>query len=108
MSMTQNIRTSGALLTSNARLTVNCGFKPAWVRLLNRNRVIQAEWHGGMPSDSMVRRSGAAAPAYITSSGVTLVDDGTNLGFTVGPDSQLNPTGSDELFWIAIRGNDPK
>lgn len=103
----QNVRTSGAVLTTNAVINVNVGFQPTIVRLLNKNRVIQAEWWGGMPDDSMVRRSGAANPAYVTSSGITPINDGTNIGFKIGPDSQLNQTGSDEIFWVAIRGNDP-
>lgn len=108
MSMGQNIRTSGAVLSTNARITVNVGFKPAWVQLVNSARVAEMYWSGGMPDDSAIRRSGAANPSYITSSGVKLVDDGTNIGFSFGPDSQFNPTGSDQIFWVAVRGNDPK
>lgn len=108
MSMTQNVRASGAVSSTNARINVNIGFKPSWVRLLNSANVSEMEWHAGMPSDSAVRRSGAANPSYITSSGIKLVDDGTNIGFSVGPDSQFNPTGSNEIFWVAVRGHDPK
>lgn len=106
--MSQYIRTSGAVLTTNAVINVNVGFKPAWVNLLNRNRVVEGYWWASMPDDAMVKRSGAANPAYITSSGISQLDDGTNLGFKIGPDAQMNPTGSDELFWHVGQGHDPK
>ena len=108
MSASQDVRASGALLTSNARITVNLGFKPAFVKGFNRQVVSTFEWHAGMPDDSMLRASGAANPSYLTSSGIKLVDDGTNIGFSIGPDTQLKGTVGDEIFWTAIRGHDPK
>mgnify|MGYP001568671743 CR=1 FL=1 len=108
MSSAQDVRVSGALLTSNARITVNLGFKPAHVEAVNKAVVARIWWNAGMPDDAMVRVSGAANPSYLTSSGIKLVDDGTNIGFSIGPDTQFKGTVGDEIFWTAIRGNDPK
>lgn len=108
MSASQDVRASGALATSNARVTVNLGFKPAQVEGWNKSNVCNFWWNAGMPDDSMIRASGAANPSYLTSSGIKLVDDGTNIGFSVGPDTQLKGTVGDEIFWTAIRGHDPK
>jgi len=108
MSASQDVRASGALLTSNARITVNLGFKPAFVRGFNRQNVTRFEWNAGMPDDSMLRASGNANPSYLTSSGIKLVDDGTNIGFSIGPDTQLTGVAGNEIFWTAIRGHDPK
>lgn len=108
MSASQDIRASGALATSNARVTVNLGFKPVQVEGWNKANVCNFWWNAGMPSDSMIRASGAANPSYLTTSGIQLVDDGTNIGFSVGPDTQLKGTVGDEIFWTAMRGHDPK
>lgn len=108
MSASQDVRASGALLTSTNRITVNLGFKPAIVEAVNRANVARIWWSAGMPDDSMIRASGNANPSYLTSSGVKLVDDGTNIGFSIGPDTQFTGTAGNEVFWTAIRGNDPK
>jgi len=108
MSASQDVLASGALLTSNNRITVNLGFKPVQVEAVNRQAVARAWWNAGMPDDSMVRVSGNANPSYLTSSGIQLVDDGTNIGFSIGPDTQFKGAVGDEVFWTAIRGHDPK
>lgn len=108
MSASQDVRVSGALLTSNARITVNLGFKPAHVEAVNKSNVARIWWNAGMPDDAMIRASGNANPSYLTSSGIQLVDDGTNIGFSIGPDTQFKGTVGDEIFWTAIRGHDPK
>lgn len=108
MSASQNVRCSGALLSSNSRITVNVGFKPAHVEAFNSACVASMRWNAGMPDDSAIRASGNASPAYLTSSGIKLVDDGVNIGFSIGPDTQFKGAVSSEIFWTAIRGNDPK
>lgn len=108
MSASQDVRTSGALLTSNSRVTVNLGFKPAYVEAWNSANVARFVWNAGMPDDSAIRASGNANPSYLTSSGIKLVDDGTNIGFSIGPDTQFKGTVGDQVFWTAIRGHDPK
>ena len=107
MTAPQDVRVSGALLTSNDRITVNVGFKPAHIEAFNRQAVANIWWNAGMPDDAMIRTSGNANPSYLTSSGISLVDDGTNIGFSIGPDTQFKGTVGDEIFWTAIRGNDP-
>src|SRR3990170_5390171 len=107
MAASQDVRVSGALLSASSRLTVNLGFKPAHIWAVNRSNVARLDWNAGMPDDAMVRASGNANPSYLTSSGIKLVDDGTNIGFSIGPDTQLKGTVGNEIFWTAIRGNDP-
>ena len=110
MSASQDVRASGALATSNARITVNLGYKPTRIEGVNRQNTASFYWYGGMPDDSMVRVSGGASylPQFISSSGIKLVDDGTNIGFSLGPDTQVKGTVGDEIFWTAMRGHDPK
>lgn len=108
MSASQDVRASGALLTSNARITVNLGFKPTHVEAVNSANVARIWWNAGMPDDAMIRASGAANPSYLTTSGIKLVDDGENIGFSIGPDSQFKGAVGSEVFWTAIRGHDPK
>lgn len=108
MAASQDVRVSGALLTSNDRVTVNLGFKPAHVWAVNKANVARLDWNAGMPDDAMIRTSGNANPSYLTSSGIKLVDDGTNIGFSIGPDSQFKGVVGSEVFYTAIRGNDPK
>ena len=108
MSASQDVRASGALLTSNSRITVNLGFKPAHIEAVNKANVARIWWNSGMPDDSMIRASGNANPSYLTSSGIQLVDDGENIGFSIGPDSQFKGTAGSEIFYTAIRGHDPR
>lgn len=110
MTASQDVRASGALATSNARVTINLGFKPAEVRGVNRQNTASFWWNAGMPDDSMVRVSGGPSylPQFISSSGIKLVDDGTNIGFSLGPDTEVKGTVADEIFWTALRGHDPK
>jgi len=107
MSSTQDVRASGAALTSNARVTINCGFKPAVIEAHTDAQGTSLFWNAGMANDAMLTVSGAVR-SYITSSGIQLVDDGTNIGFSIGPDTQFKATAGDEIFWSALRGHDPK
>lgn len=107
MPQSQDVRVSGALLSATSRVTVNVGFSPAHVEAVNSANVARIWWNAGMPSDAMIRASGNANPSYLTSSGIKLVDDGTNIGFSIGPDSQFMGTAGGQIFWTAIRGNDP-
>lgn len=104
---TQDVRVSGAVLSTNADIDVNVGFKPAYIKCFNKANVSELEWTSAMKDGEGIRRSGNAAPSYITSSGISHIDDGTNIGFRIGPDSQFNPTGSNEIFWVAFRGDNP-
>ncbi|MFQ5715027.1 MAG: hypothetical protein ACE5GU_13450 [Candidatus Scalinduaceae bacterium] len=103
--ISQYIRTSGAVLSTGADIKVNVGVKPAFVKLFNSANVCEMEWMSSMPAGRAIRRSGNSNPAYITSSGISHIDDGTNIGFNIGPDSQMNPSGSNEIFWLILAGN---
>ena len=108
MAATQDVRVSGALLTSNDRITVNVGFKPAHIEGYNIGQVSGFWWNAGMPDDAMITTSGNAASAYVTTSGISLVDDGTSIGFSIGPDTMVKGIVGEEIMWTAIRGHDPK
>ena len=109
MSAMQDVRTSGAVLSTNAQIKVNCGFQPAFVKLFTVGQNTEAFWMASMPQDAIVRRSGDAVSnaTYTTTSGIKLFKDSSGEGFTIEPGAPVNPAGSSEIFWLALRGWGP-
>ena len=91
---------TGAFYGTGAELTVEVGFKPKYVRLLNVSGNAQAEHVKGM-ADAEAQKvvdSGAGATdiSTITSNGITLEDS----GFKLGADTDLNVDG-ELVRWLA-------
>ena len=90
---------SGTQNGTGAAISINCGFKPKYVKVIN----VAA---GGLCSlehiDTMAAASGfkgitAGTKTFITSNGITLTD----FGFTLGPDADVNVSG-EAIHWFAI------
>lgn len=97
-------RTSGGVVSTNAQIKVDCGFRPAMVHIINQTNNASLMWHGGMPQDSGLRQSGATSQ-FVTTSGVKTYEDSSGQGFTIEPGGPINPTGSQNLYWAAFRGD---
>lgn len=69
---------------------VNIGFTPRHVRVVNEDGDAYMEWYQGMADGEAMKMVTGGTYAKITSNGITLVDDGTTLGFTVGLDTDVN------------------
>lgn len=81
-----------------AAFTIECGFKPRYVRVQNLAATgSTAEWYEGMADASAVKRVTAGDMNVITTLGITP----TANGFIVGLDTDLNVT-SEQLSWYAI------
>mgnify|MGYP001584062369 CR=1 FL=1 len=100
------VRTSGGLVSTNAQIKVACGFKPAFVHVVNQTTNTAIVWNAGMPQDSGLRQSGSALGSqFVTTSGIKTYEDSGGEGFTIEPGGPVNPAGSNNLYWSAFRGD---
>ncbi len=86
---------TGAFVGTGSLITVNVGYRPKSVQLVNAGDPGHALHIDTMPDDSCFIDDGGA-PAYVTSAAITLTDN----GFTVGTNAALNTSG-EQVFWVA-------
>jgi actin-like ATPase involved in cell morphogenesis len=88
------------LAGTGALISINCGFQPVYVRLINETQAAVAEHVAGMAADRAVAvddsGAGASDVEVKSSNGITL----TPQGFTIGTDADLN-TASDVIYVVA-------
>ena len=101
------VRTSGGIVTTDAQIKVACGFKPAFVHVVNRTLGSSIVWNAGMPQDSGLRQSGVTLTTiFVTTSGITTYEDSTGEGFAINPVIGVNNnSASHPLYWAAFRGD---
>jgi len=90
----------GRYLTSStaAAITITCGFKPRWVRVINEAASSSSfEWYEGMADASALKRALAGDITVVTTLGITP----SASGFTIGLDTDVNVI-NEQLDWIAI------
>ena len=80
-----------------AAVTITCGFKPRYVRVVNQTSGDEYEWFYGMTAAHAIKRVAAGTCAATTSLGITVAEH----GFTIGLDTDIVYT-SEQLRWIAI------
>ena len=78
-------------------ITVTCGFKPRYVKVVNTTAGIMMEWFEGMTDGYGVKTGVDGARSLITTLGIT-VSEG---GFVIGLDTDLNVI-NEQLSWIAF------
>jgi hypothetical protein len=89
----------GSYLTdaTAAAITIECGFKPRYVRVQNETSLDGVEWFEGMTDAHGIKTVAAGTRTAITSLGITPAAN----GFTIGLDTDVNVT-SEQLRWYAI------
>src|ERR1051325_4365646 len=80
-----------------AAITITCGFKPRYVRVMNQTSGDMYEWFEGMTAAHSIKQVAAGTRAATTSLGITVSDS----GFVIGLDLDINVT-SEQLRWMAI------
>ena len=92
----------GEVVGTGALLNVSLGYAPLTVKIVNRTQLANADWHQGMPQDSMslVDDSGAGTTdiTFVTSNAITT----GSSGFALGTNATLN-TAADVIYWEATR-----
>lgn len=73
------------------------GFKPRYIRVINKTSGDEECWIEGMTAAHAVKRVAAGTSAGITSLGLTVSD----RGFTFGLDTDMNVSG-EQVYWVAI------
>lgn len=80
-----------------AAITITCGFKARYVRVMNQTSGDQLEWFEGMTAAHGIKRVAAGTATAITSLGITVSDK----SFVIGLDTDINVT-SEQLRWLAL------
>lgn len=83
--------------SAEAAFTVDIGFKPRYVKVVNLDDDIQGEWFEGMAAASMFKRIQSGTGDEVSSNGITV----SVSGFTLGADSSVNGNNK-QLSWIAF------
>lgn len=93
---------SATVAGTPATITVNCGFRPAVVLVINKTNGHVGLWAYGMTAGHLMVLTGSLDPR--TSGGVTPVENtyGSTDGFTFGTLTDFNDTGSEELLFIVM------
>lgn len=84
----------GSFYGTGASLDIEkVGFRPRSVWLINVTDVATLKWNEAMPDDSGYQEDAGIAGTWLTSGGITPLDD----GFTIGVDGDVNV--EDELIY---------
>lgn len=74
--------------------SINLGFKPKYIRVVNVTERIEYEWFAGMASGSSLRTVAAGTRTLQAAEGPTVAANGMTIGFPVVTDEQYR--------WYAI------
>lgn len=97
---------TGVAVGTTSAINVTLDFEPARVDVFNTTSGDHLVWIQEMGPDTGVKSVAAGAAAAITSGGITpnskqyLDEAGTDRGFTIGTDSDINDT-DEVLVWSA-------
>lgn len=83
--------------TTAAAITITCGFKPRYVRVINTTDRIMMEWFEGMTADYGIKTVAAGTRTLAASEGITVAAK----GFTIGLDTDLVVTDK-QISWVAF------
>lgn len=92
---------SGSVTGTGAAIEIATPFAPGVVLLFNRTAPAMAFKSPGMAGDDCIKQVTAGTLSYITSNGITLGITGTNKGFTIGTDADIN-TAAEVVEWVAF------
>lgn len=96
-----NIKT-GTVEGTGAAITINCGFVPLYIRIINIDGDATFEWVSGMPTVEAFKDLPTGVMAQMASGGITVNDyDDTSMGFSIGADTDVNVNG-ETLFYMAL------
>lgn len=98
-----NTCSTDTVTATGAAMSINCGFRPTSVEIINRTQLVVAKWYASMTDAHAYvaiddTGAGTGDSAWLTANGITP----TFNGFIIGTAAQLNTT-SDELHWVAHR-----
>jgi len=100
MHQVRNVAVGSYIIESGdtaAAITITCGFKPRYVKVLNETSRDWEEWFEGM-TDAYAHKTVAAGTGTLASSnGITVADD----GFVIGLDTDINVK-AEQIRWIAM------
>lgn len=95
---------TGTVEGTGAAINISCGFRPAYVKILNIDGLAELEWTDSMPAAAGTKRVTAGTMSLIASGGISQFD-GTiadvGAGFTIGADADVNVSG-ETIHYLAI------
>lgn len=87
---------TGSVNSTGSAITVVCGFRPRKVDLYLENGD-SGHWAEPMADAAAFKRVTAGTGSTVSSAGITP----TASGFTLGTDSDLNPSSTEVIYWSA-------
>lgn len=95
---------TGTIVGTGAALTIQTGFKPDHVRVVNETGLANVEWFKSMPNGHGIKTITAGTMSKITANGITPYEGSRGAdapGFTIGADADIN-VATEVLHWIAF------
>lgn len=90
----------GSVTGTGAAIEVQLDFQPRLIEVYNVTAPASGVWMEGMADASAFKRVTAGDATLITSNGITPGIDGSEFGFTIGTDADLN-TAAELIRWVA-------
>lgn len=92
---------TGTVEGTGAAISVNVGFVPRYVKLINVDGDATMEWNESLADGEGFKDLPTGVMALMASGGVTPGDtDDTSLGFVIGTDSDVNGS-AETIIWMA-------
>ncbi len=88
----------GKVDSTGSAISVTTGFKPSVVLLYNTEGLVKAEWFDGMGDGKALKQVTAGTISLISTGGITP----TTNGFSIGTNSDINPSGGEDIYYLAI------
>lgn len=89
---------------TGSEITVECGFQPDYVRIVNEDGLAVLEWFADMTDAHGIKQVTAGTISKITSGGITPYAGSSGsegAGFKIGTDTDINVS-AETLHYIAI------
>lgn len=94
----------GTVEGTGAAINIALGFTPEYVRIVNQDGLVTAEWFNTMTAAHVAKRVTAGTMTAPTSLGVSPYAGSagtTAVGFTIGADTDINVSG-ETIHYLAI------
>lgn len=94
---------NGTVEGTAASISIDVGFTPTWVRLINIDGDAVLDWTDDMGAGTGYKLVAAGTNAFVSTGGVTqaTADDGV-IGFKIGTDADINAS-AETIIWLAGR-----
>jgi len=92
----------GTVEGTGAAISIECGFIPSYVRIINIDGDASGDWTEDMADGEIFKDLPTGVIALMASGGITpSAVNSASLGFSIGTDTDLNAS-AETIIWIAF------